>query len=491
MTPFVHLHVHSQYSILDGLASVENLVDKAAADCMPGIAITDHGNMMGTKHFIDYVAKINKKRKELHLKPFKPIIGCEMNMKNDSMGKHSLFNSENHLTVLAKNIKGYRNLCRLVSLSWTEGYQFRPQVTTQQLKEHSEGLIVCSGCLGGEVPKLILAGEINKTEQAILWFKEVFGDDFYLEIQRHKTSSGVSGHDVYSAQQKVEKVLLDFGRMHDIKVVATNDVHFLNEEDAVAHDHLICIGSGQSVNDPQHTTYTKQEWAKSTAEMNELFADLPQCLENTVEILNKVEFYSINHKPELPDILTNRDKNANEYLRALTYEGASKRWGESLTPKQKSRIEHELDVISQAGFSEYFLILHDLVHTVRERGVLVGPGRGSAAGSAVCYCLGITQIDPLEFNLLFERFLNPERPVFPDIDLDVDNEGRDKVISYLTEKYGRDKIAGIVSFENMSARDAIINVAKTESLSSFEGVQLAKKLYPAYARVMDGITAFP
>lgn len=476
MIPFVHLHVHSQYSVFDGLAPIEELVDKAVLDGMPGMAITDHGNMMGIKNFIDYVAKINKQRKEESLALFKPIIGCEMFVRDDSMSNHRIINKGNHLTILAKNRKGYQNLIHLVSLSWTEGFRFRPQISRQQLKDYSEGLIVCSGCLGGEVPSLILSGEINKAEETILWFKEVFGDDYYLEIQRHKTSSRNSNHYIYAAQQEVAKCLIDLGNKHSIKVVATNDVHFLDEDDADAHDHLVCIGTGQSVNDPQNFSYTKQEWLKSTAEMNDMFADLPQCLENNLEILDKVELFSIEHTLELSTMLPDGVENADEYLRQLVYEGAHRRWGGSLTSEQKSRIDDELNLISKAGFSGYFLILHDLVCAACERGVRFGPGRGSAAGSAVCYCLGITQVDPLKFNLLFERFLNPERPLFPDIDLDLDDNSRDEVISYLIEKYGRDRVAGLITVENMSVNNAIISVAKTEGLSSSAGIGLAQSV---------------
>lgn len=476
MTPFVHLHVHSQYSIFDGLASIKELVDKAVADGMPGMAITDHGNMLGIKGFVDYVTKINKKREEENLKQFKPIIGCEMYVTDDSMSHHGMHNTGTHLTVLAKNRNGYQNLISLVSQSWTEGFRFRPQISKQQLKEQSEGLIVCSGCLGGEVPRLILSGEINKAEETILWFKEVFDDDYYLEIQRHKTSSGNSNLNVYSAQQNVTKSLIDLGNKHNIKVIATNDVHFLNRDDANAHDHLICIATGQSVNDSTHFSYTKQEWLKSTAEMNELFADLPHCLENTMEILNKVDLFSIEHAPEFPTVLPDGIEKADEYLYQLVFEGANRRWGTTLTLEQKSRLQNELDLIKKAGFSEYFLILQDLVYAAKELGVMVGPGRGSAAGSAVCYCLGITQVDPLKFNLLFERFLNPEFHLLPDIDLDLEDEGRDEVISYLINRYGSDKVAGIVTIDNMSAREAITSVAQTEGLSSSEGTELAQHI---------------
>lgn len=475
MKSFAHLHVHSQYSILDGMASVADLVDKAVADGMPGMALTDHCNMMGIKYFIDYVARINRKREVDNLEPFKPVIGCEMNVTDDAINNHRIFNTGRHLTVLAKDLKGYRNLIKLVSLSQTESFHFRPKINKQQLKEYAEGLIVCSGCLGGEVPKYILSGEMDKAEQAILWFKEVFGDDYYLEIQRHKGKPNNSRHEVYPAQQKVEQALIALGQKHDIKVVATNDVHFLNEEDAEAHDCLICIATGQSVYDPKHISYTKQEWLKTTAEMNELFSDVPECLENTLEILNKIESFSINHKPDLPIVsLPDGVNNTNEYLRRLTYEGAANRWGETLTSEQSCRLEEELNVIKHSGFSEYFLILHDLVSAARERVVMVGPGRGSAASSAVCYCLGITQVDPIENNLLFERFLNPEHPLFPDIDLDLDNKGREEVISYLYEKYGRDKVARIVSFGNLSVCESINKVAQTEGLSLSEGEQLAE-----------------
>lgn len=472
MIPFVHLHVHSQYSILDGLASIKDLVDKAVAYGMPGMAITDHANMMGIKDFIDYVAKINKIRDDNHLKPFIPIAGCEMYVLDD----YGIFNLGCPLTVLAKNSKGYKNLIRLVSLSWTEGFATRPKVTKQQLKEHSEGLIICSGCLEGEVPALISVAEINKAEHAVLWFKEVFGNDFYLEIQRYKTNSGYLEHDVYCHQQRIEKTLLDLGNKHNIKVVATNDVHFLNEEDADAHDHLICIATDKSVNAPRHTPYSGQEWLKSTAEMNELFADIPQCLQNTMEILNKVDLFSIDSTPDLPAILPNGVENEDDYLYQLVYEGAYRRWGKTLTSEQKFRLENELNLIKEIGSSKYFIILHDLVCAACEKGVLLGPGRGASASLAVCYCLGITQVDPLKFNLLLERFLNRERLSLPDIDLDLDEEGRDKMISYLVDKYGEDKVAGIIKFDKLSGYKAILSVAQTEGLSMSAGMYLAKNV---------------
>lgn len=474
MQQFVHLHIHSQYSIMDGLADVKELVDKAIADGMPGMAITDHGNMMGIKEFCDYVSRINKRRADEDLAPFKPIIGCEVYVADDDTEKRFHLNGGNHLTLLAKNLMGYRNLLWLVSKSWTEGFFIHPRITKQQLKEHSDGLIACSGCMGGEVPRLILADNLVEAERIALWHKEVFGEDYYFELQRHKATTLNVNQEVYPIQQKVNMALLELAHKHNIKVVATNNVHFVNAEDAETHDRLICIATGQCVNDKQRMLYTKQEWLKSTAEMNELFADVPQALANTVEILDKVELYSIDHKPALPVFpFPEGFASEDDYLRHLAYEGAHRRWGDNLTTEQQTRLNFELETIKNIEASNYFLIIQDLISAAISRGAIVGPGRGSAAGSAVCYCLGITQVDPFKFNLLFERFINPERPIYPDIDIDFDNEGREIVISYLKEKYGKDNVANIVTLNNMSVQRVIKDVAKVEGLSIAQAYKLS------------------
>ncbi|MDE7389241.1 MAG: PHP domain-containing protein, partial [Muribaculaceae bacterium] len=391
MQPFVHLHVHTQFSVLDGQASVTALVDKAVADGMPGLAITDHGNMFGIKEFFNYVNKINKKRKEAGEEPFKPIFGCEMYVANESLHTHTdKKDTGRHLIVLAKNETGYHNLIKIVSQAYTEGFYSHPRTDKHELAAHAEGLIVCSACLGGEVPRLITAGRIDDAEKAILWYKEVFGDDYYLELQRHKATVPRANHDAYPMQQQVNAVLIEMARKHNIRLVATNDVHFVNEEDAEAHDRLICVATGKDLNDPTRMLYSKQEWMKSTAEMNELFADVPEALASTVEILDKVETYSIDHKPILPNFpLPEGFTDNDDYLRHLTYVGAHRRWGDTLTEEQTERIDFELSTIKNMGFPGYFLIVQDFIAAGRERGVSIGPGRGSAACSAVAYCLGI------------------------------------------------------------------------------------------------------
>ncbi len=475
MQPFVHLHVHTQYSVLDGQASVKALVDKALADGMPGLAITDHGNMFGIKEFFNYVNKINSKRKEEGLEPFKPIFGCEMYVANESLLTHTdKRDTGRHLVVLAKNQTGYHNLIKLVSRAWTDGFYSHPRTDKQELAAHAEGLIVCSACLGGEIPRLIHAGLIDEAEEAVLWYKKTFGSDYYLELQRHKATVPRANHEVYPIQQRVNEAIVQLARKHDIKLVATNDVHFVNEEDAEAHDRLICVSTGRDLNDPTRMIYTKQEWMKTTEEMNNLFADIPEAIGNTVELLNSVEAYTIDHKPILPNFpLPDGFTDNDDYLRYLTYEGAHKRWGENLTDEQIERIDFELNTIKNMGFPGYFLIVQDFIAAGRERGVSIGPGRGSAAGSAVAYCLNITQIDPIKYDLLFERFLNPDRISLPDIDIDFDDDGRSDVLAYVTEKYGAEKVARIITYGTMAAKSAIKDVARVEQLPLPESNRLA------------------
>lgn len=475
MESFVHLHVHTQYSVLDGQASVKALVDKAIDDGMPGLAITDHGNMFGIKEYFNYVNKVNKGLKEEGKEPFKPIFGCEMYVANESLTTHTdKHDTGRHLIVLAKNETGYHNLIKIVSRAWTEGFYSHPRTDKQELASHAEGLIVCSACLGGEIPRLIQRGQIDEAEKSMLWFKETFGEDYYIELQRHKATVPRANHDVYPIQQEVNKVLVELARKHEIKIICSNDVHFVNEEDAEAHDRLICVSTGKDLNDPKRMLYTKQEWMKTTAEMNELFADIPEALSNTIEILNKVEPYSIDHKPILPNFpLPDGFTDNDDYLRYLTYQGAYRRWGKELTDEQKERIDFELDTIKNMGFPGYFLIVQDFIAAGRQRGVSIGPGRGSAAGSAVAYCLDITQIDPIKYDLLFERFLNPDRISLPDIDIDFDDDGRSDVLAYVTEKYGAEKVARIITYGTMAAKSAIKDVARVEQLPLPESNRLA------------------
>ena len=516
MQPFIHLHVHTQFSVLDGQASVPALVDKAIADGMKGLAITDHGNMFGIKEFFNYVKKKNGKIKDeikeaekaiakareenddetvaqnealiakLNEKIFKPIFGCEMYVALKSLHEHvDKKDTGRHLIVLAKNETGYHNLIKIVSQAWTEGFYSHPRTDKEALSNHREGLIVCSACLGGEIPRLIQAGEIEEAERQVKWFKDTFGDDYYIELQRHKTNKPGGNTDTYEVQERVNPELIRIARKYDIKIIATNDVHFVNEEDAEAHDRLICVSTNKFLTDEKRMRYTKQEWMKTQAEMNEVWADLPEALTNTLEILDKVTTYTIDHKPILPNFPLPEGFNDNdEYLRYLTYEGAKRRWGEP-NEEQRERLDFELDTIKNMGFPGYFLIVQDFIRAGRERGVSIGPGRGSAAGSAVAYCLDITQIDPIKYDLLFERFLNPDRISLPDIDIDFDDDGRADVLKYVTEKYGAEKVARIITYGTMAAKSAIKDVARIEQLPLAESNRLTK-LIPKHMPEVNG-----
>ena len=473
MIPFVHLHVHSQYSILDGMAPVKALVDKAIADGMRGMAITDHGNMYGIKEFHDYVAQINKKRGDDE--KFKPIFGCEVYVAwKDRHDRSDKRDNGNHLILLAKNLKGYKNLIKIVSHAWTEGMYYHPRTDHSELEKYHEGIICCSACLGGEVPQLIMGGQMNQARETVKWFKNVFGDDYYLELQRHKATVAHANHETYERQCMVNDVLIQFAREMDIKLICTNDSHFVNEEDADAHERLICVSTGKKLTDDNVMLYSKQEWFKTQEEMNGVFADVPEALQNTNEILDKVEIYSIDHAPILPDFpLPDGFDNEDDYLRYLVYEGAKERWPE-LDEEHRERLDFELETIKNMGFPGYFLIVQDYIKMAPKLGCSVGPGRGSAAGSAVAYCLGITKIDPMKYDLLFERFLNPDRISLPDIDTDFDDDGRAAVLNYVTEKYGADKVAHIVTYGTMAAKSAIKDVARVEDLSIAESNRLAK-----------------
>ncbi len=503
MVPFTHLHVHSQYSILDGAASIDSLVLKAKADGMSALALTDHGTMFGIKEF--------------HLKctkeGIKPILGCETYVASRSMddrtGKED--RSGDHLVMLAKNHTGYKNLIRLITLANLEGYYYKPRIDKEILRQHREGLIVTSACLGGEIPALIDAGRVKDAEEAIVWFQSVFGEDFYLEVQRHPSEIPELRREVYDRQVVVNEVILELGKKHGIKVIATNDVHFTDAADADAHDLLICLNTGKDLDDPNRMRYTKQEWFKTTGEMNALFADLPECLENTAEIAGKVENYPLDSNPMMPVFpipagfgseeefrrgLTEetliaefgketyekhggfekvaRIKFESEYLQHLVYEGAYRKYGNPLPEEVRNRLDFELETIKITGFPGYFLITQDFINAAREMGVLVGPGRGSGAGAAVSYCTGITNIDPIRYNLLFERFLNPDRISMPDVDIDFDDDGRQLVLNYVINKYGKDKVAHICTFGTMATKLAIRDVARVLKLPLSEADRLAK-----------------
>lgn len=508
--PFTHLHVHSFYSTLDGLSSIPQLVEAAREDGQRGLALTDHGNMFGIKEFYNHVQKINspinKNIKNLKeqlndaisnggdvaniesqiaeekKKLFVPIFGCECYCAR--RGRLSKQNNEfdrsgYHLIVLAKNKVGYNNLIKMVSISYSEGKYHRPRIDKELLEKYHEGLIISSACLGGEIPRLIAQDKLQEAEESIRWFKNIFGDDYYLELQRHKTDDPTADRTTFLRQESVNKHILDLARKVGVKVIATNDVHFAREENAEAHDRLICVSMGKLLDDPNRLRYTKQEWLKTQAQMSEIFQDIPFVLTNTQEILDKVEIYSIDNPPLMPHFpIPENFTDADDYLRHLTYVGAQKRYGENLSEELKERLEFELNTIKNMGYPGYFLIVQDFIAAGRAMGVAVGPGRGSAAGSAVAYCLGITNIDPIKYDLLFERFLNPDRISLPDIDIDFDDDGRFEVIKWVTEKYGVENVAHIITFQTMASKSAIKDVARVTNVSIAESNHLAK-LIPA------------
>ncbi len=466
MINFTHLHVHTQYSILDGASDVKNLIAKAKNNSMPAVCITDHGNMFGVKHFFN----------ESKEQGIKPIIGCEIYITNRSRfektGKED--RSGYHLILLAKNRKGYENLIKLVSYAWIEGFYYTSRIDWELLKKYHEGLIASSACLGGEVPQTIMNKGEDAGKEMALQYKELFGEDFYLELQRHKSGDIKKDQDVYENQVKVNEVLKKIAEQQDIKLIATNDVHFINAEDADAHDRLICLNTGKDIDDPNRMTYTKQEYFKTQEEMNELFKDIPEALENTNEIVNKIEEFDLNEDPVMPEFkLPEGFDNEDDYLQHLTYEGAKERYGE-IKEEIKERIDFELSVIKKMGFPGYFLIVQDFLNAAREMGVSVGPGRGSAAGSVVAYSTRITDIDPIKYNLLFERFLNPDRISMPDIDIDFDEDGREKVLDWVVKKYGEKRVAHIITFGTMAAKMAIRDVARVEKLPLSDADRLAK-----------------
>ncbi|MBR4572341.1 MAG: DNA polymerase III subunit alpha [Prevotella sp.] len=542
MHNFIHLHTHTHYSLLDGQSKVSDLVQRAVADGMKGMAITDHGNMFGVKDLFDECNKVNKQLKKEGKEPFKPIFGCEMYVARRGMERRDdkIDQSGWHLIVLAKNLNGYRNLIKLVSRSWVNGLYYRPRTDHADLKKYHEDLIVCSACIGGEIPKLILAGDIEGARKAVEWHKNLWGEDFYLELQRHEVTdpNQRANRETFPMQQKVNRQLIEFSKEYGIKLVCTNDCHFIDKDAAEAHDHLLCLSTSKDLDDPNRMLYTKQEWFKTQQEMNDIFSDIPEALENTLEILNKVETYNLESDPIMPffpipaefgteqqwrerfteDMLykefTSDENGQNQlpeedgrkkiqklggydklyrikfeadYLGKLAYEGACRIYGNSpsgeieggLQPDELSqwaaehgiskevdeRVRFELHIMKTMGFPGYFLIVQDFINSARkELGVWVGPGRGSAAGSVVAYCLGITKLDPLKYDLLFERFLNPDRISLPDIDTDFDDDGRGKVLQWVMDKYGHENCAHIITYGTMAAKNAIKDVGRVEKV---------------------------
>ena len=547
MKNFVHLHVHSHYSILDGMSSISGLVDKAVNSGMKAIALTDHGNMFGVKDFFDCVKKKNKSLKEAGKAPFKAILGCEVYVARRSMADKTTKEDGGgyHLVLLAKNKKGYQNLCKLVSIAWIDGYYYKPRIEKKLLEQYSEGLIALSACLGGEIPQklmgksaknvdddssaemmqgfesdiIISENNLKDAQEAILWHKNLFGDDFYLEMQRHKTDKEGADQEIYRSQQVVNEALVSLARKTNTKLIATNDVHFVEEEHAEAHDRLICLSTGKDLTDAKRMRFSKQEWLKTPEEMAQIFADLPETLENTIEIVEKIETYDINHEALMPkfDIPAGfgtveeyenkfseeslkkefgerfeflakdgldkvyRIKLEADYLEKLTMEGAKTRYGDSISEEIMERIRFELDTMKTMGYPGYFLIVQDFINAGREMGISFGPGRGSAAGSVVAYCLRITDLDPLKYDLLFERFLNPDRISMPDIDVDIEADGRGKVLNWVTEKYGADKVARIITYGTMATKSSIKDVARVQKLPLQEAERLVKFIPDKFA----------
>ena len=541
MEDFIHLHVHTYYSILDGQSPVKRLVDKAVADGMRGMAITDHGNMFGIKEFFDYCKTVNGKLKDEGKPPFKPIFGCEMYVARN--GQKTLKRDKSdmsgyHLIVLAKNYQGYKNLVKLVSNAWVDGFYMRPRTDREDLERYHEGLIVCSACIAGEVPKKILDGDIAGAREAIEWYHRVFGQDYYLELQRHEVTDPTirANRETFPLQQKANKVLIELAREYGIKLVCSNDCHFVDKENAEAHDHLLCLATAKDLDDPTRMLYSKQEWFKTRQEMNDIFGDIPEALANTLEVLDKVETYNINHDPIMPffpipaefgteDDIRRRytdedlfreftsDENGQnplpreegekkiehlggieklyrikfeaDYLAKLAYDGARRLYGDPLSEEVRERINFELHIMKTMGFPGYFLIVQDFINSARnELGVMVGPGRGSAAGAVVAYCRGITKIDPIKYDLLFERFLNPDRISLPDIDTDFDDDGRGRVLQWVEEKYGYENCAHIITYATMATKNSIKDVARVEKVP----IDMANALCKAIPdRLPDGM----
>lgn len=467
MAGFAHLHVHTQYSILDGASNIPLLIDKVKTLGMEAIAITDHGNMFGVKEFHNSASK----------KGIKPIIGCEMYVARRSIedvsGKED--RSGDHLILLAKNLTGYKNLIKLVSIAWIKGFYYKPRIDKQLLIKYKEGLIASSACLGGEIQDELLNGTQTGAEEVLKNYLEIFGEDFYLEIQRHETYDPDADRTAFPLQQKVVEAFKKLSVKYNVKLIATNDAHFINAEDAEAHDRLICINTAKDIDDPNRLRYSKQEYIKSEEEMRKIFSDVPESIDNVAELVAKIEKYKLDHDPIMPEFdLPEGYKDKDEYLRFLTYKGAANRWGTPLSEEQTDRLDFELEMIAKMGFPGYFLIVQDFLRAAREMGVSVGPGRGSAAGSAVAYCLKITDIDPIKYGLLFERFLNLDRISMPDIDIDFDEDGRDSVLRYVVDKYGHDKVAHIITFGSMAAKMAIRDVARVQKLPLPDADRLAK-----------------
>ncbi|HMT75197.1 MAG TPA: DNA polymerase III subunit alpha [Chitinophagaceae bacterium] len=495
---FSHLHVHTQFSLLDGAASIQNLYKKAIKDGMPALAISDHGNMFGA---FEFVAEAYKHKGEDGKPLVKPVVGCEFYITETRHQKTFTKDQKDkrqHQILLAKNETGYKNLIKLTSLGFTEGmYGKYPRIDKELILKYHEGLIATTCCLGASVPQAILRKGEDEGENEFKWWLNVFQDDYYVELQRHGMAE----------QDKVNEVLVKLARKYNVKVIASNDSHYVEQDDFNAHDILLCINTGEKITTPALRDFVDDDvhvkdkrfafpndqfYFKTTQEMTKVFGDLPEAIDNTNEIVDKVELLNLTRDILLPNFpiekrfqihtkdetigkftVTAESQNQWEYLKHITYEGAAQRYHE-LTDEIKERIEFELFTIKTMGFAGYFLIVSDFIKAGRDKGVFIGPGRGSAAGSVVAYCIGITNIDPIKYNLLFERFLNPDRKSMPDIDTDFDDEGRQKVIDYVVEKYGKNQVAQIITYGTMAAKMSIKDVARVMDLPLPESNALAK-----------------
>ncbi len=474
---FAHLHNHTQYSVLQSTTQIANLVNAAAKDEMSAVALTDTANMMAAFHFVQSVNNYNKTN-ETHLKA---IVGCEFNVCQDHTSK-SVKDNGYQVVLLAKNKNGYHNLAKMSSIAFVDGFYYVPRIDRKIIEQYKEDIIVLTGSLYGEVPSKILNVGEAQAEEALLWWKEQFQDDFYIELMRHNQED----------EKIVNETLLKFAKKHNIKTVATNNTYYLNKEDANAHDILLCVKDGEKQATPigkgrgyRYGLPNDEYYFKNTQEMKELFADLPEAIVNIQEVVNKIEPFTLARDVLLPafeipnEFLSEEDKKdggkrgENDYLKHITYLGAKKRYGD-ITDEIKERLDFELEVIKNTGYPGYFLIVEDFIREARNMGVSVGPGRGSAAGSVVAYCLWITNIDPIKYDLLFERFLNPERVSMPDIDIDFDDEGRSKVMDYVINKYGSNQVAQIITYGTMAAKSSIRDTARVLDLPLYEADRIAK-----------------
>ena len=495
---FSHLHVHTQFSLLDGAAPIQSLFKKAIDDGMPALAISDHGNMFGV---FEFVAEAHKHKDANGNLKVKPIVGCEFYVSETRLQKTYTKDQKDkrfHQILLAKNEQGYKNLIKLTSLGFIEGmYGKYPRIDKELIKKYHEGLIATTCCLGAAVPQAILYKGVEEGENEFKWWLNIFQDDYYVELQRHGMAE----------QDKVNAELVRLARKYNVKIIASNDAHYVEQDDFNAHDILLCINTGEkqatpalrdfadddlNMKDKRFAFPNDQFYFKKTEEMSKVFYDLPEAIDNTNEIVGKVDILNLTREILLPSFpvekrfqihkkeetigkytVSPESQNQWEYLKHITYEGAEKRYTE-ITPEIRERIDFELFTIKMMGFAGYFLIVSDFIRSGREKGVFIGPGRGSAAGSVVAYCIGITNIDPIKYNLMFERFLNPDRKSMPDIDTDFDDEGRQKVIDYVVEKYGKNQVAQIITYGTMAAKSSIADVARVMDLPLAESRALSK-----------------